>query len=295
MDWASVARLLAERCGPAVVLDAALRVRFVNGQAEQLLGASGRDVEGVALDEAWGAPSLGPLLRGVLLGARVAGERVVIAARGARVELALAASRVAMAATSGARGPALVVTVSAAHAQGSREPSPHAIEYEVSGDVTSFGGLVRLRNAGGASAYWGPDRPRCYREIYQRESPCDDCPVVGCRAGWPSSTVRLPARPGEPYRIVRVEARPSAVAVRVRPLEEAAVSAIRELLIRDLGVTSSLTEAERTLLTLLLDGRTHTEIAAALGTSVGVVRRRQSAIVGRLAVGRRAELLRLLL
>ncbi|MBX3158514.1 MAG: PAS domain S-box protein [Deltaproteobacteria bacterium] len=292
MDWEAVARLLAEKSTfPVALLDQEGSILLFNRAMETALGWSRFDVVAKPWakvctphaneDEArrWIADAL----RGAIDGCEV----VAVTSRGQRVGLTLECSLVG-------RGAEQVLLLVATHTQvlqvevGSFDGED--LDYEVSLGP-EFGQVVRLHRGGEALQLVEP--ARCFTLMYQRASPCEDCPLVGDDEPWPRTRVKPLSLRQSMVELRTAERLEGRVRVRVRMLPELALQAIHTAKVDALARHADLSRREKEILTYLLQGRSIEDIAHAIGIAVRTVKYHQTNVLQKLGAESRSDLLRL--
>lgn len=291
IDWEAVATLVEQLGAPSAVLDRELVVMLLDPRLAQLMGIGDLDVRSARLADVCGADALCELVAGALLGEPQRGLCRIVTARGRSVELVVEALRV------GADDHAsVIVAVKSAFehvAADADRRNLRPIEYEIGASLTSFGRLARLATCDGVHHYWAKDGPRCHEVIHASSSPCADCPALR-RGSSGFSTVRAPRREGGPYEVLDVRASGPRVQVAVRRVDEREVVAIYLARLRATKSVAGLTDSERAVFEQLVAGRSPSAITAQLGISLRRVRRHQAAILRKLDLGTRGDLIRLL-
>ncbi|HYU26101.1 MAG TPA: PAS domain-containing protein, partial [Thermoanaerobaculia bacterium] len=215
-DWVAVAELLAERGEqPLALLDRRGKILLVNRAMESALGWGRDEVEGKSWVEVF-APAtqsaqIAHRLNQALAGGLRQYECEAVDREGRRVRLALELTRV------GKPGQCLLVVVQRVMAVDElpAQLAQHELDYEIATAPSSFGSVQRLELVGRTVPGIGDGRRVCFELLHERQSPCEDCPVLrDGRETWPRVVVRRGTPGAESFTIVTAEP-PRAGTVRV--------------------------------------------------------------------------------
>jgi PAS domain S-box-containing protein len=299
MDWPSVANLLADRGGRAMILlDRASKIVLFNGAMEQVLGWPREDVVGRSWLEACVPPervrATKRSLEQALDGALQKHEGEVLTRDGRRLWCRLRLTLVGR-----RREPGLLMTLDSARpTDGADVPlSGRDLDYDVSANLSEFGVVRRIAGIGDSLLQSPPPSGRrCFELLHDRQSPCPDCPVLlGARGAWPQTTVRRPGNEGERYEVVTAE--PTGhdlVRLRVRMVDPRVLGAIQRARIDSIAERAGLSEREKRVLDNLLLGRSLDDIAETLALSRRTVKFHQANLLQKLGVDSRVDLIRII-
>lgn len=293
--WNTVAEYLMERFeDPILVFDRAGRVLALNAALERMLGWSREDILGRAWSELYPSNDEEPNLAMAWLrtGAEGVGRRIELPARtgsGTIVTLVMNIAHIGV----GDQG-AAVGTVIASRAQ---EPqalpcAEHDEYYEISSQPGTVGTLRYL---------WSPrrvdadivDKP-CYAGLYGRSEPCAHCPAFtdGKPGDVRSGVVQLGTVDG--FGLVTAEFTDQRVRVNVRRISRGEVNELVRARIDLLAEEGGLSSRERSVLALLIEGKSADDIGEVLGISPRTAKFHQTNILQKLGVDSRLDLFRLL-
>jgi DNA-binding CsgD family transcriptional regulator len=134
----------------------------------------------------------------------------------------------------------------------------------------------------------------CFQVLHGRASPCESCPVTGLRA---AGDVRARARrrgDGDVDVFTATLLEQGHVRVSVRRLSKATFPALLEAKLEELGERAHLSDRERQVLDLLVDGRSFEDIGEALNITARTVKYHQGRLLSKLGADSRSDLMRLL-
>lgn len=163
-------------------------------------------------------------------------------------------------------------------------------DYEVQGAESGQWRLTRMWRHGGEMVRGAGT---CHEALYGRSTPCESCPIRQRKTG---SFLVVAVQAAPPHDYVLATAKLSGndgVRVSVRRLSMASLSAVLQARIDELAGRACLSGRERSVLTQLVGGRAHEEIAAELAISPRTVRFHQSNLLQKLGAESRSDLLRL--
>lgn len=292
--WNAVSEYLLERFeDPMLVFDGTGRVLAINAALERMLGWSRRDIVG----RAWAdfcPPGQDRRLAVAWLtgGIQGIGRRIEVPAQtgsGSLVTLVMSITYLG----SGEDG-AVVGTVIASRAQ-ETVPLPcaeHGEYYEISSQPGSQGTLC----------YLGPTRrvdaevvgKPCYTGLYGRQEPCVRCPAFadGRPGEVRTGVVHLGADEG--LGLVTAEFSEQRTRVNVRRISRDEVNELVRARIDLLAEGGGLSSRERSVLALLIEGKSADDIGELLGISPRTAKFHQTNILQKLGVDSRLDLFRLL-
>jgi DNA-binding NarL/FixJ family response regulator len=170
------------------------------------------------------------------------------------------------------------------------------LDYEVTSHVLDFGSLRRVVRAGKLISLEGAGPHHCFRLLHQRDSPCEDCPVLrDSRGSWPKTTVRELAARRNGFDVVTAEPVDStAMRVSVRFIPNRVLNMISEAKVKAIADKAKLSERERDILGYLIMGRSIDDIALVVGLSRSTVKFHQANILSKLGADSRLDLMRVL-
>lgn len=300
MDWKAIASILAERCDrPLALLDRTGHIRLFNRPMERLLGWTRFEIEG----QSWVDTVVPPERRGTE--ARWVGEALrgsfheyetrVLTRGGAMIALHLD-----LALVGGGPEQGLLATVRRTRTV---EPFPKLTEhedldYDISVAGEAFGQLIRITASGEVLPLPDGDR-RCFVMFYDKETPCDDCPVLRASVQQAPQTTIRPARrsTGRSPVFEVLTATPldgSAVRLRIRTITEKTLGAIHEAKMQCIARKGSLSEREYEVMRALLAGRSIEDIATDLDITPRTVKYHQANVLQKVGADSRVDLLRLI-
>jgi PAS domain S-box-containing protein len=297
MDWCSLAALLAERGDrPMALLDRRGVIRLLNAAMEQTLGRSRDEVAGRLWREACALPQTARTsshgLSQALSGAIQRCQCEAVTGDGRRLRLKLEISLIGR-----GRDLGLLLTVmEATLVDGGLEYIANQdTDYEITVQASDFGHIRKLAQMGTVARSTGAPARACFELLHQRQSPCEDCPVL--RAGhesWPRMTIRRRARAVDGFEIV--SAHPvdtTTVSLSVRFIADSTLRAVYEARLAGIADDAQLSPRERAVLNYLLVGRSLDDIATILGLSRHTVKFHQTNIVRKLGADSRLDIMRL--
>lgn len=297
VDWPSLAVLLGERSDrPLILLDRAGRIRLFNSAMEALLGWRRFEMIGRLWAEACVPSDLAPAVRYYMdeafRGATTTCETQAIARDGRRLRLVLDLMLVGR-----DEAQSLLATVRTARPVESSaiDRRGHDMDYEISTALIDFGTLRRVVHIGADVQAALTVGQRCFDALHGRQSPCADCPALPQPGRpWPHITVRR-SRPQSFEVIYAMALDENTARITVRALSEAALSAVLQARIMELGDKAQLSGREQAVLAYLVMGRSLKDIATILGISVRTVKFHQANILEKLGADSRVDLMRLIL
>jgi PAS domain S-box-containing protein len=278
---------------PILVFDRSGRVLALNAALERMLGWSREDILGRAWSELYPSDEEPHLAMAWLRsGAEGVGRRIELPARtgsGAIVTLVMNIAHIGTGEQAAAVG-----TVIASRAQ---EPlalpcAEHDEYYEISSQSGTVGTLRYL---------WSPRRvdadtvgQPCYVGLYGRTEPCVHCPAFtdGKPGEVRSGVVQLGNVDG--FGLVTAEFTEQRVRVNVRRISRGEVNELVRARIDLLAEEGGLSGRERSVLALLIEGKSADDIGEALGISPRTAKFHQTNILQKLGVDSRLDLFRLL-
>jgi DNA-binding CsgD family transcriptional regulator len=285
IDWSAVALLLAERAElPAVFLSGEGEVLLVASAAERALGWKCDSVGGNWVQRyvsPGGAASAQWFFEKTLSGALRHFDVEVITPDGAAV-----ASFESYSVGQRDRRGVLLLLETVVPTSGTRPPSDY--DYEVS----DFGsGAFKLQSLWrlGTGPWHGTGK--CYEVLHQRSESCAACPLL-LKAG---PKVRMRSISREEYELTSATVEGDHARLTVRRLPVQALTALLQVRLEELAMQAQLSQREADVLRLLVDGRSLTDIATALGISARTVKFHQANLLQKLGVDSRADLVRLVL
>ncbi len=297
LDWPAVSALLLEGVSqPILILGEDFQVCQYNSALEKVLGWARHELYGRsfldacirASDREKVAWTLREALRGVLRHA----ELTVSTKQGQGMHLTCDLARVGQ-----GRASALLVGIRDWRpAKGLVMPGfAGDIHYEIciATDEESFG-IIRY--------YWSPDDParaaellgkRCYEALYGRETACEGCPAFLPLGKEPRKTV---VRHDDALQIVTAQRmEDGAVRMGVRRIEHTTLSELIRAKLDTLAEQAGLSSREKSVLELLVMGRSAAEIAQVLRITTRTDKYHQANILEKLGADSRLDLMRLLL
>ncbi len=144
-----------------------------------------------------------------------------------------------------------------------------------------------------------PNGPKCYQSIHGRSEPCEGCPILKLQVERQEGVTVIPSggdRDASTFDIVHFKPMgPTTMGVHVTTISEDIVSKIASAKIDVLALRSGISQRERSVLDLLLLGRTMGDIAMVLQISVRTVKYHQRNIQQKLGADSRFDLARILL
>jgi PAS domain S-box-containing protein len=298
MDWVSIAKLLAERSDqPVAVLDRNGRIVLLNQRMEQALGYRCEDASG---KHWWKAFVPSPLSAATerwfgqaMRGSAHFHNSEVLTRDGHRLLLHLEGTPVHR-----GRARGLLLTVRRAIAiDSARAPIDSGeLDYEVTSHVLDFGSLRRVVRAGKLISLEGDGPHHCFRLLHQRDSPCEDCPVLrDSRGSWPKTTVREISARSNGFEVVTAEPiDTTAMRLSVRFIPNRVLNMISEANVKAIADKAKLSERERDILGYLIMGRSLDDIALVVGLSRSTVKFHQANILSKLGADSRFDLMRVL-
>jgi DNA-binding CsgD family transcriptional regulator len=152
-----------------------------------------------------------------------------------------------------------------------------------------FGRLVVL----GGKRLGAKSRETCYEVFYGLTSPCEECPIRE-----PKSGTFVTSPPDDAERgpmLVLVSDRGGEADVAAVEIDERVSHSVCRAWVARLERDHDLSDQERTVLQLLVLGRTHRDIGLVMGISTRTVRFHQANLLEKLGAESRADLLRLLM
>jgi PAS domain S-box-containing protein len=298
MDWVSIARLLGERSDqPVAVLDREGKIVLLNRRMEQALGYRSEDASGQHWWKAFvPSPLDGATERWFGQAIRGSGHfhnSEVLTPDGRRLLLQIEGTPV-----NRGRQRGLLLTARRATALDSA-PTPidaGELDYEVTSHVLDFGSLRRVVRAGKLISLEGDGPQRCYRLLHQRDSACEDCPVLpGTPGSWPKTTVRETATRPNGFEIVTAEPiDATAMRLSVRFISNRVLNLICDAKLKAIADKAKLSERERDILEYLIMGRSVDDIALIVGLSRSTVKFHQANVLRKVGADSRLDLMRVL-
>lgn len=293
--WNAVSEYLLERFeDPMLVFDGTGRVLAINAALERMLGWSRRDIIGRAWADLCPPGQERRLVTAWLTGGiQGIGRRIEVPAHtGSGMDVTLVMNITYL---GSGEDSAVVGTVIASRSQAA-VPLPCAEQgeyYEISSQPGSQGNLC----------YLGPTRrvdadvvgKPCYAGLYGREEPCTRCPAFAddARPGEVrTGVVHLGADQG--LGLVTAEFSEQRVRVNVRRISRDEVNELVRARIDLLAEQGGLSSRERSVLALLIEGKSADDIGELLGISPRTAKFHQTNILQKLGVDSRLDLFRLL-
>jgi DNA-binding CsgD family transcriptional regulator len=300
MDWEPIVSNLTQGLRPALIVDGAGRVRFLNASMERLLGKRLDELSATrwlaSCVSPGGASSVRQLLGAGFRGEATTGDVPLVTREGRRLTMQAALSR-----QTRGRSRALVVI-----AQGVREIEPTSAAAgdcwsEVSRDASGTGVIQSLR-------FFDPQRDGAMhlgRPIEELLTSLGCAPAmrwvgeVLSRRARHASDVLLPEA-DDAFRVVTADASDDAsddatVRVTVRYLPARLLPELVDAKAARTAADGALSERERQVLTLLLRGRGVEDIATMLEIAPRTVKFHQANVLQKLGADSRLDLLRVVL
>jgi DNA-binding CsgD family transcriptional regulator len=296
MDWEPIVSNLTQGLRPALIVDGAGRVRFLNASMEKLLGKRLDELSATrwlaSCVSPGGASSVRQLLGAGFRGEATAGDVPLVTREGRRMTMQAALSR-----ETRGRSRALVVI-----AQGVREVEPTSAPAgdcwsEVSRDASGTGVIQSLR-------FFDPERDAAThvgRPIEELLTSLGCAPAmrwvgeVLSRRVRHASDVLLPEA-DDAFRVVTADAIDDVtVRVTVRYLPARLLPELVDAKAARTAADGALSERERQVLTLLLRGRGVEDIATMLEIAPRTVKFHQANVLQKLGADSRLDLLRVVL
>jgi DNA-binding CsgD family transcriptional regulator len=136
----------------------------------------------------------------------------------------------------------------------------------------------------------------CYRVLHGADRPCPGCPALALGPGNEASRAVVRSRgPNGGFDVLSAQlVEPGVVRLHVWSVSDALVGELLQAKIAALATRSGLSERERTVLNLLVMGRSIHDIAALLGISARTVKFHQANVLDKLGADSRVDLMRLL-
>jgi PAS domain S-box-containing protein len=294
MDWASLAELLADRQdAPVALLDMAGAIRLFSGRMEQLVGWRRFEVEGKSWVDALSGSTEGTSQRWLeqaMRGALRTYEAEIRTRDQREMLLLLDLSLVGRGATQG-----LLVTVQSHRPAGAAANIQRGdLDYIITSTSNDFGRIQQVLMIGRTLSERAPTQRYCFELFAERETPCEDCPVLRPpNETWPRTTIRR--RTQDSFELINASAvSPTSAYMSVRVLSAQALSSLQEARVSILAADARLSEREIMVFKYLLLGRTLDEIATILELSRRTVKFHQANILAKLGADSRNDLLRLI-
>lgn len=298
IDWEAVSSNLLDGCDkPAAILDRGLRFLLANREIEGLLGASRDDFLGRSFSEVCAPPDqaerVAELLDAIFGKLPRAWEETLFTADGRMLRVTLEARQIDQDGE-----PLLLVRILRwALVRASAPPgfdTDH--HYEICALGADFGTIRSFWSTGERLE----DPPivgrRCFEVLYGRSKQCGSCPAERAFLdGSPLTVVLGGLRDKSSFRVMTAKpSSPDGVEVSVRELDASIVTPLIHARIEDLARQSGLSARERSVLELLLLGRSPDEIAKVLGIAPRTAKFHQTNLLAKLGADSRHDLLRLL-
>jgi DNA-binding CsgD family transcriptional regulator len=171
--------------------------------------------------------------------------------------------------------------------------------YELSSRFDNFGALTNVWSLKSGPARTELVGQRCHRALHGLEDPCVGCPVFSQRARTrPADDVVVVPRSSDKLRLDVVETRvtsPTSVAVSVWRVEEALLSHLINGKIGLMAERRGLNTRERSVLDLLVLGRSNDEIGVSLSIANRTVKYYKRKILQKLGAESKHDLMRLIM
>lgn len=287
MDWSAVALLLAERASlPVLLLGAAGEIQLIAPAAQLALGWH-EDCVGKSWEQ-FVAPKALPMGR-YLIDKALSG-----ATHHLSIEMMTAQGAASVTLESypigHEDGRGVLLFVERVFPSGEQPPRKD-FDYEVEGLASGQFKLRFLQTLGQE-----PSHPQgsCYEVLHGRASLCEQCPV---RTLEQVGECRTEVRPCEGEELEIKTARLVEVdraGVSVRRVSQASFPAMLHARLHDLSERALLSERERDVLRLLIDGRSFEEIGEALDITARTVKFHQAKLLAKLGADSRNDLIRLI-
>jgi DNA-binding CsgD family transcriptional regulator len=192
-------------------------------------------------------------------------------------------------------GVALIVSILATKVAGKTEGVRPAsgLHYEIEAEAP-----WRLRQVWSADARPLRTAGPCYETLHGRSQPCDGCPALHLDASPDAEAQSVLPNPVRRLRLDVVNARrisSGAISVSAWSVDDDLLSSLIAAKVDALAKTSGLSKRERSVLDLLLLGRSHAEIGTVLGITARTAKYHQARVQVKLGVDSRVDLLRVIL
>jgi DNA-binding CsgD family transcriptional regulator len=292
--WLLAGQIIIDRDPrPAMIVDAAGRIRAANRPLVEHRARASSELLGRKWVDAWPFDSNG---------ARAAAEAMARAHQGEVAHVTLGAptpqgdTAISLfELTAVGIDAALIVSILATKLAGKTEGVQPAsgLHYEIEAEAP-----WRLRHVWSAEARPLRTEGPCYETLHGRTQPCEGCPALRLDDSPNAEAQSILPNPVRRLRLDVVNARRipgGAISVSAWAVDDSLLSALIAAKVDALAKMSGLSGRERSVLDLLLLGRSHAEIGTVLDISARTAKYHQARIQAKLGVDSRVDLLRVIL
>jgi DNA-binding CsgD family transcriptional regulator len=277
---------------PSMIVDAGGRIRAANRPLGEHRGRTSGDLLGRRWVDAWPFDSNGARAAGEAMARAQQGEvaHVTLGAPTPQGDTAISLFELTTLGVDAGFVVSILETKLAGKTEGARPAS--GLHYEIDAEAP-----WSLRSVWSAEVRPLHVEGPCYETLHGRTQPCEGCPALRLDASPGAEAQSVLPNPGRRLRLDVVNARRiagGAISVSAWSVDEGLLSALIASKVDALATTSRLSARERSVLDLLLLGRSHAEIGTVLGITARTAKYHQARVQAKLGVDSRVDLLRVI-